>query len=139
MFLINLTNVENEIITNLVNQRASAPVIQPELVNVEHVKGPNHYNRLKDTIKKDQYRQNLLNGLRTEWISLFGELKALALEEKFKQLLQSFDEMGALVFGGLISKNDFVELIRQFDLLLKKNGICLNNLFYFFITKYCFC
>ncbi len=123
MFLINLLNVENEIISDLVKQRASAPVIQPELVNAENAKGSSHYKRLNDVDKKEEYRRDLLNGLRSEWMSLFGEEKALAYEEKFKQLLISFDEMGALVFGDIITKSAFEELIKHYDSLLNQNGL----------------
>ena len=134
MFRINLENLTCENINNLINQRVSTTSIDPELVNSENVSNLTDYQRFADIEKKEKFRKELFNGLRAKWTSLLGDENASTIEAQFKILLKSFEEMGALIFGEILTKSAFEELINNYDQLLKEEGCFL----YIFQISICF-
>ena len=63
--------LETEQVDLLVEERASAPVIQPDLVPVGSVRVPEAYKRFRDLEQKDRFRGALLEKMHEKWVSLY--------------------------------------------------------------------
>lgn len=122
MFFIDLENLPNNEIKELIYQRANATKIEPELVTLNDLKGSIHYKRFKDIDKKETFRINLLTGLRNKWTDLLDLKKAETLENQFKDLANSLSENGAMIFGEIINKIEFTQLIKSYNSILKNYG-----------------
>jgi hypothetical protein len=114
--------LEADQVDGLVHERASAPVIQPELVRVKSVRVPEAYKRFRDLDQKEQYRGALLEKMHEKWVSLYGAEKADILQAQFKGLVSILDENGAAIFGELITKEAFQELIDHYNEVLRTQG-----------------
>ncbi len=109
-------------VNRLIQHRANAAPIKPDLVAVSEVRDPTAYKRFKDAEKKDAFRHSLLDQLNGEWTRLYGPEKAGKLQEQFAELVTILDENGANIFGALITKAAFEELIVQYNAILKDHG-----------------
>lgn len=115
-------NIGQKRVDNLIKERTSANAIQPELVKVDDVRVPGAYKRFRDVDSKEQYRGALLEKLHVKWVELYGLEKAESLQVQFKRLVSILDENGAAIFGELITKSAFQELINHYNDVLKNQG-----------------
>ncbi len=103
-------------------ERTGAPSIQPELVEVSAVRVPKAYKRFRDTDKKDQFRNSLIEKMHGKWVEIYGKERAGVLQTQFKELVSILNENGAEIFGELITKTAFQQLIDHYNEVLKTQG-----------------
>jgi hypothetical protein len=107
---------------SLVSEIVTATKVQPELVDPSEVKVPNAYKRFRNLEGKQRFRQSLLSELALVWKLDFGEKKALDLAQGFKSLSKILYENGAIVFGDLITREDFERLVVEYDRIMRDAG-----------------
>jgi len=115
-------NLGSERVDALVRSRAKAPPIHPELVEVSAIRSKESYKRFRDMDQKEQFRGALLEDMHNKWIEIYGPEKAETFQNKFKELISIMDENGAAIFGELITKEAFKELIDHYNQVLKTQG-----------------
>lgn len=108
----------------LVSERITTTPYTPDFIDPSELKYPEFYKRLQDTVSKDEFRRNLIAGLKAGWLaSTNSDEKAIAaLEKDFMLLASELDTNGALVFGNLIQKENFSKLISGYSTILENTG-----------------
>ena len=109
-------------VDQLVSSRVRGTPIKPDLVEPEDVKAPAHYNRFTQLEEKEKFREKLATALHAEWVKNNGEEKSAALINTFMQLTKSVDDTGAVIFGDLINKEHFTNLIQNYTEILQTRG-----------------
>lgn len=115
-------SLRNKRVDSLVQSKAHAPAIRPHLVEASAIRCPVAYKRFRDMARKDQFRGALLDHMHSKWAEMHGVEKAAELQAQFKELLLILDENGAVIFGELITKQAFQELIHHYNQILMTQG-----------------
>ena len=97
--------------------------IEPELVTADKLKHPEDYKMLQNENKKQTYRKNLFNTLRSKWVEIYGEQRAEQLSTQFLDLNRRLEEDGSLMIGDLINRENFTRFVNVVDHLLEENKI----------------
>jgi hypothetical protein len=114
--------LRKEEISAILQSRITGKRIQPELVTPEIIRAPEAYTRLQDIDIKNEFRMNLLQHLHDSWLVAFGGDKATELSALFESLADTLNNEGAAIFGDLIDKSAFQQLVNKYDQILKEDG-----------------
>jgi hypothetical protein len=109
-------------VDSLIASRVRGTPIKPDLVEPKDVAAPAHYNRFAQLDEKDHFRKKLGAALHAEWMKSYGSEKSTTLMQAFMQLTQSVDDSGAVIFGDLIDKQHFANLIQHYTEILQTRG-----------------
>ena len=115
-------NITPDQIEGIVKGRVLGTTIQPELVPTEKLSVPDDYKRIRQLEAKMIYRESLIDQLTSKWQALYGPDKAKALVTQFEDLSSQLDDDGAIVFGDLIDRSRFAQLVRGLDNLMQIKG-----------------
>lgn len=106
----------------LVQQRADAKPIKPELSETALIRKPEAYKRFQDIQSKQQYRDELINSLKQTWESCYGKTEADILLTTLRKLQETLNENGAVIFAELIANPKFSNLVTHYDSILQTSG-----------------
>ncbi len=109
-------------VDELLSERVSGTGIRPSFVLPEDVHAPEAYKRLQGKEQKDGYRVGLLSGLLSKWQEEYGIDEAELIGARFQTLSSVIQDEGALVFGDLIHRDHFGELVQGYDELMRQDG-----------------
>ena len=109
-------------IEDIVRGRVLGSTIQPELVSADRLNVPNDYKRIRQLETKMRYRESLINQLTSKWQDLYGLDRAKELVTQFEDLSVQLDDNGAVVFGDLIDRSRFAQMVKDLDSLMQIKG-----------------
>src|SRR5258708_394824 len=92
--------------------------VLPQLVDRDKVRVPTAYRRFHNSSSKNAFRRALIRRLAASWSTHLGLETARDLERGFHSLTMALTEQGAVIFGDLISRAAFAELVRRYDQLM---------------------
>lgn len=106
----------------LFKSRIGSSPVQAELVHPKEVRAPQAYKRFNDTLKKENFRLQLIDALLSQWEARFGIEKASELKEAFLEIANRLDENGATIFASVITSENFQKLIDAYNEVLRTSG-----------------
>jgi len=116
-------SLSKEKVDELVSARISdEKKIRSQLVTPEQINKPEAYKRLRDQDKKQQFRDKLVQRLHQSWHMKTDLKTADHLKNQFLEMTQQVSRDGAIIFGDLIPKSSFQNLVQSYDELLAKYG-----------------
>ena len=115
-------DISKDRIDNIIASRCGAAAIHPELVHPEFIRDPSVYKRFSDLDKKEVFRHNLLNTLKTTWMNRHGAEEAEKMFTSFQNLAKAIDENGALILASIIDTECFKKLIDSYRDILSGSG-----------------
>lgn len=107
-------NISDDEINNLVLERIKVLPVVPNLVIAQELNDISVYKRFQNFEKKQTFRINLLQKFSSFWQKKYGIEKASKFMHLLTDLITSFEENGALVFGSILGKEDFQILIDHY-------------------------
>lgn len=114
--------MEQKEVDALINERCSADPIIPEFVEEKEVKNPDAYNRFRDLDLKEKFREKMLKAFHASLLGTYDDVEAKQLVSKFIDLAKEVEMNGAIIFGDLIDKSSFQELIKMYSGKLTDDG-----------------
>jgi len=109
-------------VNDLVESRIGAEPVVAKLVHPKDIAAPQAYKRFSDVTKKETYRSQLLMMLGNSWAQQVGSDRAQEMVDQFIELAAHLDENGAVIFGAILSSENFQKLIDKYTEILEGSG-----------------
>ena len=109
-------------VDTLIKSRIGAVPVTANLVEPQNVSAPQSYKRFNDVEKKEHYRTQLVLALQKTWSEKLGTTAAEGMVKKFIELATHLDDNGAVIFGAILSSENFQKLINGYNAILEGSG-----------------